>query len=348
MPNHIKTVGIIGEGKMGTNLFYYLLEFPFSLVWICSADADIEKIRTVFTKKTKRLFDAGIINEPKYKLLLGNRMITSDIHAIASCDLIIEAVSENLDLKKRLFKNIHSIVNPDCIITSNSSSFNPSLLVPAASHEDRFAGLHFFYPVSLKNIVELIVTGNTSRVTIGHLQEFLSTIDRNYLLLKEDCSFILNRIFLDFQVEAFRIVNTMNLTFAQADELVREHFSPAGVFGFCDHVGNDIMLTSVKNYTASIDEQHEYQPFIDKLEELVKDNRLGVKSGSGFYSYFREESSDKNSQTGIPPEISLAAIQRLQSEMKISIEKFSSRSQIPALTLNHAMKEYLGTELNLI
>jgi 3-hydroxybutyryl-CoA dehydrogenase len=345
--NKISKIGIIGEGKMGTNLFYYLLDFPFSLVWVCSADADIEKIIHGFAKKIKRLFNAGILSEAKYTLLQNDVLITADIHEIRSCDLVMETIYEDLELKKRLFKSINSIANPQCIITSNSSSFNPSELLPERSRKDYFAGLHFFYPVSLKNIVEIIVTDSTSQATIDLLVEFLSIIDRNYLLLKENSSFILNRIFLGFQNEAYRIVTEMKLSIAQMDELVKNEFFPSGVFEFCDHVGNEIMLTSVRNYTANVSDKQDYQTFIDKLEELVQENRLGVKSSSGFYSYPREESPKENSIQVIEPEIYRKIIFRLQSSMKQSIEKFSLQSGIFPAALNNAMKEYLGMERDL-
>jgi len=344
MKNEIKTIGIVGEGKMGTNLFYYLLEFGFSIVWLCSENADLEKLQKTYLKKIKRLFDAGVIDNDRNEFLLKNILLTKEINNLIACDLIIEAITENLEHKKNLFSILDPLVLPHCIFTSNSSSINPSEMCPSVMRQDKFAGLHFFYPVSLKNIAELIITDAVSEETQRRLVEFLTAIERDHILLKEDSSFILNRIFLDLQNDAFRIVSAGEFTIYQMDVLIKKHFSPSGVFEFCDNVGNDIMLESVNNYKRNDNDNKTYLPFIRKLEMLVHEKKLGIKTGEGFYVYdngtqnsnsIREENAAENHQE---------TVKHLHSVIRNSLIKWSDRGKIPLLNLNNAMKEYLGSE----
>jgi 3-hydroxybutyryl-CoA dehydrogenase len=347
MSREIKSIGIIGEGKMGTNLFYYLMEFGFSIVWLVSENADIDKLQKSFQKKVKRSFETGLINTDRKEFLIRNMIITKELTNLATCDLIIEAISENKDHKKDFFTKIDAIVNPNSIFTSNSSSINPSELIPSVTRQPQFAGLHFFYPVQLKNIVELIITDTTSEETKTRLIEFLEKINRNYLTLKEECSFILNRIFLDLQNEAYHLGSSGEISFSQMDQLVKNHFCSSGVFEFCDHVGNDIMLESVKNYTKYRPDAENYKSFMSLLEKLVSEKKFGIKSGQGFYHYENGTSTatlnnDKNI-SGVQSEM----VHRLRLALQYSIINWSAQSKISLSILYNVMKEYLGTETEL-
>ena len=344
MKNEQLTIGIVGEGKMGTNLFYYLLDFGFSMIWVCSKDADTDKITKSFNRKIKRSLDAGIIDEITWSNQQLNNKITTDLKLLKHCDLIIEAITEEVDLKQQLFIELEAITSDNCILASNSSSVNPSDLSASLSGKNRVVGLHFFYPVALKNIVEIIISPDTSGEVIEKVKQFLSLINRDHLLLKENCSFILNKIFLDFQNEAFLIVSEEDMTFSQMDTLIWKFFFPAGVFDFCDSVGNDIMLTSVRNYTRDYPDKAHYMKFITELERLVKNNNYGVKSGAGFYTYPVEGNDDV-----LLNDLNIdRIIKRLEFRLTSAIDGFSSQSGISRGILNNAMKEYLGSEKNLL
>ena len=344
----LMNIGIIGEGKMGTNLFYYLLDFGFSLVWVCSKDADIDKIIKSFSKKIKRSLDAGILDETTYSKLQLSTIITSDLQCLKHCDLIIETIPENIDLKQQLFAELERIAPGDCIFASNSSSINPSDLSISISGKNRLIGLHFFYPVALKNIVELIISDITSRDVIEKSLHFLASIKRDSLYLKEKDSFILNKIYLDFQNEAFQIVSEGNLTISQMDALIKEHLFPVGVFDFCDGVGNDIMLAAVRNYTRDYPDKVHYLKFTLELERLVNEKRFGMKSGAGFYNYPIDPEEDDISLSKIKPELIKNVMKRLNTTMTLAIDKFSFQSGLSEAILNNAMKEYLGSETDLI
>ncbi|TRZ71562.1 MAG: 3-hydroxyacyl-CoA dehydrogenase family protein [Bacteroidetes bacterium] len=333
----LKNIGIIGEGKMGTNLFYYLLDMNFNLTWICSPEADLEKLRKNFSKRQGRSLEAGIIDEKRYHSILECVKISNYATDLASCEMIIEAISEELEAKQQLFRMLDKIAPPGCIFTSNSSSINPSALIPSENRKDKFVGLHFFYPIALKDIVEVIMTHETSKETLKQITFFLKSIRRRFLLLEEKDSFILNRIFLHFQNEAFILVNEKKASLQQIDRIVRDHFFPTGVFEFFDSVGLDVMLASVKNYSKDDPEEERYHPLIGKLQELVSKGKLGTKTKGGFYG-------EGISPDPGYPENDAEIIAKLQSSYEYAFRRFCLSSGIPAAELKTDMDEYFGVE----
>jgi len=333
----LKYIAIIGEGKMGTNLLYYLLDMDFNLVWICSPEADLEKLSRTLTRRLGRSLEAGIIDDTRHQDILDRIKISNNLDDVASCDLVIEAISENIEAKKLLFSRLDGIAPPACIFTSNSSSITPSSLVPSVSRKDKFTGLHFFYPIALKDIAEVITTPETSVETLKKITSFLETISRNYIILDEKNSFILNRIFLQFQNEAFLLVNDNKASIQQIDRIVRDHFFPTGVFEFFDSVGLDIMLASVINYSRNDIAEERYFPLILRLQEHVSEGRLGAKTKAGFY----DESTLQH--PGYPENDSLI-IARLKGSYEAAFRRFRLLSGIPSGKLKSAMDEYFGAE----
>ena len=182
MNNDINVIGIIGAGKMGTNLFQYLLDFDFKIIWVYSKRSDPEKLIKSFQKKIKRLLDAGLLDETSFLQKQKNTLITNELEQVQKCDLIIETITENLDLKDNLFRQIDNLAGENCIFASNSSSFTPSELLPSASRKDKMIGLHFFFPVAMKNIMELIVPDLTSNDVVKRVNQFLGTIHMDPLI----------------------------------------------------------------------------------------------------------------------------------------------------------------------
>ena len=332
----MKNIGV-GDGRMGSSIFNYLLDFQFNLVWVCHPEADIDKISRQFGKRIKRSLDAGIIDKQQYEQL-SNTMITKNQEDLQECDLIIEAIPEIPALKKELFAGLDEIVNPGAVFASNSSSIYPGELSPGGVRADKFIGMHFFYPVPLKNIVELTITSFTSPETIARSETFLKAIKRQHITLTEQNSFILNRIFLDFQNAAFKLVQAGNCSYQQMDHLVKDQFFPFGVFDFCDSVGLDTMLMSIRNYTHNYADKESYSQLIDKLASLVAEGRLGIKTQSGFYDYPLE------SFTPDIPETSLAITDHLRKIWFNSCKYLCDSAKLPVADSNHAIKEYFDLQ----
>jgi 3-hydroxybutyryl-CoA dehydrogenase len=282
----IKNIGIIGEGKMGTSLFFYLNGYrEYRLCWLCSNEQAKEKALASFLKKMKFMLKNDVMTEEEHAAKLAGAIITTQANDLADCDLIIEAINEDVDKKISLFQDLDQSVKHTCIFTTNSSSILPSQLFPSEERKDKMAGMHFFFPVALKKTVELIVTDHTSEKTKQALQLFLQSIDKDIFPQNESNAFILNRLFLDFQAGAYQVYLEGRLSYREIDSLVKEKFFPAGIFEFFDHVGIDVMLASIRAYTKNSRNKLFYEPLIRKMEEMVENNRLGVKTKQGFYDY---------------------------------------------------------------
>ena len=334
-------VGIIGEGKMGTNLIHYLLESGNELRWVISPRADTGILRKNFEKKIRRLRDHEIISEPRHSSLLTTR-ISSDASILEDCSLVIEAVTENLDIKRQVLAAADAMLIDTAILVSNSSSINPSGLCPSPAREKNFAGLHFFYPVNLVNIVEIIKAPHTSAATVDELVRFLSSVNRKYLILEERESFILNRIFLDVQNEAYHLVEQGQSTPLEIDNIVKASLFPSGIFEFFDHVGLDIMLQSIINYTSDYPHATYYHPLVGKLRQLISEGWMGKKSGRGFFVYSGAE--PESSSAVMDSEKSSEILHHLEFTYKNAARRFITRSGLTIDELNEALKEYFGTE----
>jgi 3-hydroxybutyryl-CoA dehydrogenase len=344
--NEIKHIGIIGEGKMGKSIFFYLAGFDFRLTWLVSSEDSKEKTRKLFINKTKCLLQGGVITGEESASKIDRTTVTTDPEDLRDCDLVIEAINEDIGMKKALFESLDRTVNTACIFASNSSAILPSQLVPSESRKDRFCGLHFFYPAAIKEVVELITNPSTSSLTKESLHHFLLQINKRPFHQDETNAFLLNRLFLDFQAGAYRVFLEGRLSYKELDELVRLHFFPIGVFEFFDHVGIDVMLSSVKAYTKDKGNQTFYAPLIDKMEELVKLNRLGTKTKQGFYDYMVQ--AEKVADAAGKPE-GISAYKRMVTgllwdyfikSVNSAIENgLSSREE-----LAFAIKDYMGMD----
>jgi len=336
-----KTIGVIGQGKMGTNLIQYLTETAYNLCWIVSPGADPAKILNTFEKKIRRLSEHGIIT-PARSLQLMRTTISAGISDLAGCDIVIETVPEDPALKKEVLAAADRVLNPDAILVSNSSSINPSELCPSRERAKNFAGLHFFYPVNLVNIVEIIQSAETSENTIARLNTFISAIKHKAILLREEEGFILNRIFLDAQNEAFRITYQGLASIEEIDQAVKGSLFPMGIFEFFDHVGIDTMLQSIKNYTRDYPHADYYKPLINELEKKVSLGQLGKKSGRGFYDYSGNQPGIEITQAG--PEKLEEIRNHLEFTYKNAARRFITHSGLTIDELNEALKEYFGTD----
>jgi 3-hydroxybutyryl-CoA dehydrogenase len=344
--DQLNNIGIVGEGKMGSSIFFYLLGFDFKLRWLCSSKEGKAQAVKSFEKKLKTLGKCGVMNETESAFMIEKTVITVDPADLKDCDLVIEAVTEGLETKRGIFNLLDETVKPACILASNSSSIRPSELIPSERREDKVAGMHFFFPVNLKKSVELICGKKTSEQTKSALQKFLQAIDKNAFLQEEENAFILNRLLLDVQAGAYLISLEGKLSYRQIDKLVKDRLFPVGIFDFFDHVGIDVMLASIRSYTRNSEKQALYSPLISKMEELVQAGRLGLKTRAGFYDYCQPGSSDRPEEIEeLPGEDYLeAATCRLRKYFMDSVSAVMNSGSVLKDELSEAVRDYLGME----
>jgi len=332
-------IGIIGSGKMGADIFSALTVYDYKMVWLCINHEEAEKQNEAFLKKLNRQLKCGAIDQTELQKKQESVIITDSPDDLSDCDLVIECIWENLAKKKELFKRIEPYLSKHCIIASNSSSFIPSLLIPDSLMNDRFIGLHFFYPVKLKNIVEIIKTEYTSQTTLNLITKLCDQIGKKFLLQEEKYAFILNKLFLEVQNEAFKIYSEGILSYQQIDNIVQNNLFPDGIFKFFDQVGIDVMLQSIKNYSEK--NIKPYEQLLGKLEEMQSKHLLGIKTRQGFYNYNGENQSNAIKEI---PGFEKVVLGRLKNVYFTKAQQIVADQICDEQLLDFAAKEYMNTD----
>jgi 3-hydroxybutyryl-CoA dehydrogenase len=287
-----KRIGIVGSGRMGDSIFYHLNDFEYSLVWIFRKPDLRDKAIQKLQKKMRRMLKAGAFDEQAYNHKIENTLITSDISELNSCDLIIETVVEDIAIKSELFEELDRNVKKECVFVSNSSSIKPAKICPDSVRREKFAGFHFFFPVRFNETLEIMGTDSCSSQTIDSLKKFAEEIGKKPLVLPEKGSFILNKVFIYTQAQAFWAYRDNILTVKEIDDLIRKHIFTMGTFEFLDHVGLDVILAAAKIYLEDMEHKEFINITIEEVQQVVDKGNLGVKTGKGFYSYNKDEKEE--------------------------------------------------------
>ena len=330
--NEIKTIGIIGSGKMGSDLFNYLSDFNFHLIWYTRNKEHQDTLKKTFHKKIKRQLKHGIINHEIFNLK-NDYQITYDIKDFANCDLIIESIIEDADIKVELFRKLEKLVKSSCILASNSSSILPSEISRDIKTRNRILGVHFFYPIALKNVVEVISSEYTDEITIEKIKIFLNEIKRFYIVQNEHNAFILNRFLLQLQIRALELMNKYELSFIQMDRIAKKIVAEFGLFEMMDHVGHYTMYNTVLNYSRMDLNKKKYEPLLKELQ--------GRKRDTGTHLFVNTEDEVE--------EINIVKEREILEELKITANQYfqiySEEFQINLFGLKKSLEEFCGIML---
>lgn len=342
-------VGIIGKGKMGNDIFNYLLPYDYSIVWICRKQKDREELQKSFDRKLQRMLKRGAIDESIYYTKKKNVIISNTLDDVISCDIIIESITEDLQGKKDLFTYISPLVNKKCILTTNTSSI--SLIKIFKEHElkKRAVGLHFFYPIKFKNIVEINTTDYSDDETIAILKKFLHSIDKRYIILPNSDNFILNKILADIQAQAYHLYEENILSIQEIDEMIKDYLFPVGIFEMMDSVGLNTILVSIKNYCKEKTNRKFYTPLINKIENLVRHGHMGIQYGRGFYIYSNGKkhcipsNKDRLEEKSLK-EYKKKALDKITAIFLNDVFKAIHKGYCSKSEIDYAVKEYMGME----
>lgn len=337
--SQVTTIGIAGEGKMGTAIFNHFLDHGFTMRWLCSSRADLDKLRRQTARRVARRMD-GVPDSGVAGSTLHSWQVSSSKDIFGDCQLVIEAIPEILEMKTNFFKEIDPVLSGSTIVTSNSSSFLPSVLNPITTRKARFCGLHFFYPLEFKRFAEVIPGPDTDAAIPGILEDLLQQTGMTGLVLCEANSFIMNRIMLDVQAEAWNLVSSGRCTAAQLDAWVSKSLFPSGIFSVMDQVGLDTMLSATTEYVKNYRDKDQYQPLIIELHRLVESGRTGKKDGPGFYP----EPTENDGLAEPDPEAKAEILRFIHHTWLSSCKRAAMSTRIPIPDLNSAICDYFDLE----
>jgi 3-hydroxyacyl-CoA dehydrogenase/enoyl-CoA hydratase/3-hydroxybutyryl-CoA epimerase len=259
--------------------------------------------------------------------------------------LVIEAIWENAEAKRVLFDSLDKVLPEDVLLTSNTSSIPLKEIFTNPAREKYTCGLHFFFPTSLKNIVEINIPDGHDAALLVKLKSFLNQIERRFLVLPTPTHFLLNRLLLDIQQQAMQIHITDHIDVREIDALVRKYIFPMGIFEFFDHVGLDVMLASVKNYEQIPGTDKDFSMLIQGLEAQVTMGNLGIKTGNGFYSY---PLIPGPWLCTLSESIQAQLVHQLETAYFQTILVFLEKKIVDPADLDYAIMEYWGENLSLM
>jgi 3-hydroxyacyl-CoA dehydrogenase len=311
MSHHtIQRIAVIGAGLMGHGIALEFVAHGYDVALQDRDQSALEQARGAIVEGLARLAEIGRITPEAAATAPAHMSLGTDARAaVTDADLVIEAVSEDLDLKRTLFRDLDDWAPPRTILASNSSSFMPSLLAAATTRPDRVLVAHYFNPPHLLPLVELVRGEQTSDATIETMRALYQGIGkRPAIVQKEAPGFVGNRLQMALLREALAIVDAGIATPEDVDTIIKNGFgrrlAVAGVFEVFEAAGWDLTLAVASQLFPVIDRSAEPP---QSLREKVARGELGLKSGKGFYAWTPEEAAALRHRIGE----GLAAIARL-------------------------------------
>ncbi|SAK71481.1 3-hydroxybutyryl-CoA dehydrogenase [Caballeronia hypogeia] len=281
---NIESIGVIGAGTMGGGIAQTAAVAGLRVVMIDVTDAALGKGRAAVKSSLERLVSKGKLDAATQEAALGRIETSTDYARLASADVVIEAATENVELKGRILKQIEAAARPDAIIATNTSSISITALAAQLAEPSRFLGMHFFNPVPMMPLVEIIRGLQTSDETAAAVRALTERFDKSPIGVRNSPGFVVNRILVPMINEAFFVLHEGVASAAEIDEgmkLGANH--PIGPLALADLIGLDVCLSVMDVFLKDFGDP-KYRA-CNLLRELVAAGRLGRKSGRGVYDY---------------------------------------------------------------
>ena len=280
----IRKVGVIGAGTMGNGIAQACAVSGIDVVMVDVAEAAVLRGLSALTGSLDRLQKKEKITAADKDAALKRVHGTTSYDALKSCDLVIEAATENEELKVRILKQIDAVARPGVILATNTSSISITRLAAATSRPGQFIGMHFFNPVPMMTLVELVRGLQTEDATVAAVVALAKVLGKTPIVVKNSPGFVVNRILCPMLNEAVFALQEGLATAAEIDEGMKLGCNhPIGPLALADMVGLDVLLAVMNVFYADFNDP-KYRP-APLLKEMVAAGYLGRKSGRGFYTY---------------------------------------------------------------
>lgn len=279
----IGNVGVVGAGLMGSGIAQVVAEAGYGVVWVDISGEQLHKGLANIKRMLDRKAEKGKMTPEKAEAALNRLKTETDMRALADADLVIEAVPEHLELKKKIFKQLEEVTRQEAILASNTSGLSVSALGAATRRPEQVIGAHFFYPAPVMGLLEVTPGLLTSGQVLKTVMAFAKSIGKTPVECKDYPGFIVNRVLVPMMNEAIFLVmeGVKPDDIDTAMKLGANH--PMGPITLADFVGLDTLLATMQGlYEGFNDSKYRPSPLLVKMVEA---GTLGRKTGRGFYSY---------------------------------------------------------------
>lgn len=276
---------VVGAGTMGNGIAHTFIQHGYKTMLLDTDFEKLESAKNTIEQNLKKQALKQIVHTPEIPSILERLTLITSIKDIPYHSyLVIEAIPEKLDLKIGLLQLIEHAVNKDCLIATNTSSISINTLSKALEYPERFIGMHFMNPVPINPLIELIVGEKTDELTIKAIQSVAEKIKKEVYISKDFPGFVSNRILMPMINEAILCLEEGVADKQAIDQIMKLGMKhPMGPLQLADFIGLDVCL-NIMNVLYSGFKNEKYKP-ANLLVEMVKKNKLGVKTKEGFYNY---------------------------------------------------------------
>lgn len=306
-------IGIVGAGAMGAGIAQVAAMAGNEVrLFDTSSEAKNNALLKI-TESINKFVAKGQVSPEEGVAITGRIYLCEKLETFADCDVVIEAIIEDLGVKKALFINLESVVSTDCILATNTSSLSVTSIASSLNRPERCIGVHFFNPPVLMKLVEVVPAIQTNRDITNQVKKMIESWGKTVVLAKDTPGFIVNKVARPFYSEAIRILEEGIADVVTIDQAMTENGFKMGPFTLMDFIGHDVNYRVTESVWKSFFYDSRYRPSFTQLR-LLEAGYLGKKSGKGFYDYTIENTIKQVEDASLKNSIFLRIISMLINE----------------------------------